>query len=339
MKRLIYFIFGWILFSLFASCSDNQELIPVETSGFKQKNFKIPLHFNKNKTFRILQLTDLHIDQSQYEQVIKQNIIKLIGYSDPDLIVFTGDIVTGQPASLHWITFGAFMSTLDRPYLITLGNHDSQYFLTRKKLYEMIRNFPNCQNVFYEDSESFTQGDMVVEIENSTKTGKGALLYLFDTNDFSNTDSVLGIRPQQTAWLKTQGITTVETENSNIPALVFMHVPLREFKENATKENNELYGLRGETEYYSSWSNGFFEALKEKKNVCGVFCGHDHFNNYLLRVDDIALCYGRKSGSRNTYQLYPTGARVIEIHENKLEFQTHILESDGNRVYPYLFIK
>lgn len=339
MKYFVRLIAGiWLLLTI-CSCSDNQTMMSMSEISYPADSI-IPLRFNSEKNFRILQLSDLHIDQSHFEPIIKENIKKLILYSEPDLVVLTGDIVTGQPATYQWLLFATYMQRIETPYLITLGNHDSQYYLTRDKLYEMLHTFPNCQNRFYEDAFSYMRGDMVIPIAKNDNSGTGALLYLFDTNDFSKTNEELGIRPQQTSWFEEKSPTVLtDEEKKTVPALVFMHVPLREYKENSQKPGAMIAGQRGEPEYYAINSNGFFEALQNAENICGVFCGHDHFNDYVIRAGDIALCYARKSGSRNTYQLYPTGARIIDLHENEMGFSTSILEVDRSQHHACHFSK
>ena len=337
MRKIVGLLTALALLFMPIACAEDPVALQSENLVFPEDT-AFNLSFNANKTFRILQLTDVHYDQSNYGIGIMQNIEKLVNLSRPDLIVLTGDIVSGQPATYRWIIFASFLSQLHYPYVIALGNHDSEHFLTRRHLYEMIRHFPNCENEEFEDGSAYLPGDMAVEIKKNASSDVGALLYLFDTNEYSNPEKQLGIRAAQTDWFekkdryyKDKGVT------GNIPGLVFMHVPLTEYRTGASLPDASLVGARGEKEYTGLDSHAFFEALKRAGDIQGVFCGHDHFNEYVLDYQGIALCYGRKSGSHNTYQRYPTGARVIDLHEGEAGFFTFILECDGSRHHEYLY--
>lgn len=326
-----------LLFVCFGACSENQSF---DTNNWK--NLKFPqdtsarLRFDKHNNFRILQLTDIHYDQSDYETTIQQNIRYLVNLSNPDLIILTGDIVTGQPATFRWIKFALFLAELKTPYLITLGNHDSQYLLSRKDLYEMIGGFSYCLNNEYADPEAFLPGDMAVPVLSRQSDNAETILYLFDSNDYNNPEKQVGMRPAQTEWFKNKSSGFKAADLNNV--LVFMHVPLPQYRDAASKMQQSRIGNRGEKECVGLDGDGFFEALKQAGNVYGMFCGHDHYNDYVVRYEGIALCYGRKSGSHNTYQRYPSGGRIIDLHAGEKGFSTYIIDCSGNQSHNYLFI-
>lgn len=330
-------IFTWLtLFTallLLPNCSD--DITPdYDDAWVFPKDTPVTLQFDQQNHFRILQLSDLHYDQSNYREDIMNNVRKLIKLTDPDLLVITGDIVSGQPASYQWLIFGTFLSQLDRPFLITLGNHDSQYYLTRDKLYDKLQTLPNCVNKQYEDPTAAYRGDMRIPIIDASSKKQKAVIYLFDSHDYNNPEREVGIRSEQTDWFKAQ--LPLDTVGQTDPtALVFMHVPIPEYRKASDMQAFKHVGTRGELEYVAI-NGGLFDAFKQSNNVCGMFCGHDHFNEYLQIYEDIALCYCRKSGSLNTYQRYPSGGRVIDIEANKKGFSTFIIEcNSGNKLYPY----
>ncbi|MEG1186443.1 MAG: metallophosphoesterase family protein [Bacteroidales bacterium] len=326
-----------LFFVCFGACSENESF---DADSWKKLKFPqdtpiIP-RFDQNNNFRILQLTDIHYDQSDYENTIQQNIKDLVTLSNPDLIILTGDIVTGQPATFRWVKFALFLAELKVPYLITLGNHDSQYLLSREDLYEMIRGFSYCLNNEYEDPEAFLPGDMAVPVLSRQSEEPETILYLFDSNDYNNPEKQVGMRPAQTEWFKNKSSRYKAADLNN--ALVFMHVPLPQYREATDKIKQGWVGNRGENECVGLDGDGFFEALKHPGNVYGIFCGHDHYNDYVIKYEGIALCYGRKSGSHNTYQRYPSGGRIIDLHAGEKGFSTYIIDCAGNRTHAYQFI-
>ena len=65
------------------------------------------LEFNGEGKFKIAQFTDVHLDlgnpyrQAQAEKTIAQ-MRYILDAERPDLVVFTGDVVTGKPAAEGW---------------------------------------------------------------------------------------------------------------------------------------------------------------------------------------------------------------------------------------------
>lgn len=340
MKNILLTLSILVLLLCSRACTDNE--MP-ETAHWKTWEFPpdstILLTFDSLRNFRILQLTDLHYDQSNYALNIRQNITELVKRSNPDLIILTGDIVSGQPATYQWLSMGLFLSQIKIPFLIALGNHDSQYFLSRRDLYEMIRRFPYCINRQYEDPEAFLPGDMAVQVMQYQSEIPETILYLFDSNDYNNPEKQVGIRADQTEWFRSKSIPYDSENNPNISnGLVFMHVPLPQYREATNQPQKDWVGNRGENECIGLGGDGFFEALKKTGNIYGIFCGHDHYNDYLINYQGIALCYGRKSGSHNTYQRYPSGGRVIELHSGEKGFYTYLLDCEGNKTSAYLVV-
>lgn len=89
------------------------------------------LRFAADGTFRIVQFTDTHLDprtperQAEAEKTFAR-IDRVIRTERPDLLVFTGDVVTGSPAAGMWQRLLDTLSRRGVPYCIVLGNHDAE---------------------------------------------------------------------------------------------------------------------------------------------------------------------------------------------------------------------
>ena len=104
------------------------------------------LRFNENNEFTILQFTDLHYGES-LEKDINTTILqeKLINYTKPDLVIITGDSVSGYAwnglnqtfYSDCWKLWTSSMEKLKIPYAYALGNHDDEADLTRKQIIDL----------------------------------------------------------------------------------------------------------------------------------------------------------------------------------------------------------
>lgn len=76
-----------------------------------------------------------------------------------------------------------------------------------------------------------------------------------------------------------------------------------------------------------------FSEMVLQGNVLGTFVGHDHDNNYVAQLFNIALCYGYFSGGNSYGDLPLNGARIILLEEGKQSFTSWIRRLDGEILY------
>jgi hypothetical protein len=73
-------------------------------------------------------------------------------------------------------------------------------------------------------------------------------------------------------------------------------------------------------------NSGLFAAFLERGDVVGVFCGHDHLNDYEATLHGIRLVYGRATGHGGYGRAgFPRGARVIELRDALRGFETRVV--------------
>ena len=114
-----------------------------------------------------------------------------------------------------------------------------------------------------------------------------------------------------------------------MPALAYFHIPLPEYRQAFDDEKNVRVGVRLEDECPPELNTGLYFAMREMRDVMGIFVGHDHVNDYIVNYHGIALSYGCFSGWRTTYISPMNGVRIVELKENKREFDTWIRLLDG----------
>jgi hypothetical protein len=116
--------------------------------------------------------------------------------------------------------------------------------------------------------------------------------------------------------------------NPNAQALLFFHIPLPEYAQ-AFDHGEFKVGKRKEKECSPKINTGMFAEMVLQRNVLGTFVGHDHVNNYVAQLHNIALCYGYFSGG-NSYGSRPlNGARLILLEADKKTFTTWLRRMDG----------
>lgn len=311
-------------------------LICIATINAQEK-----LHFNKNGRFKIVQFTDIHY-KCKSEESAKS--IKMMGEvldnEKPDLVAFTGDIVTDTPAKNGWDEVLATVISRKIPYAIILGNHDDEHDWTRQQIMDYVIRQPYCM-AQVGPAYLTGVGNYVLEVKNAQEK-TGAVLYFMDSNAYNKIGEQKGYNWfgfDQVDWYrKNSAFFTRENKGKPYPALAFFHIPLQEYTllSDTTKnyvKNAPLFGNKTEKECPGIINTGMFAAMVEGGDVMSTFTGHDHDNDYIGYLNGICLAYGRFSGSKTTYTTLGYGARVIELTNNERVFDSWIRTSDNKVLY------
>ena len=276
--------------------------------------------------FKIVQFTDIHFQANSYRSdsalVLMQKVLAL---EKPDLVMLTGDVVTGSDRSQGWRTMAQMFGASGIPWAAILGNHDPEGELSSKEIIAAIAGQPGCLTIDGPDSLN-RHGNFVLEIYSSQKAGPAALLYGLDSGTGLAKDSNLGsyewITFPQIAWYRSLSQRyTRDNGGVPLPALAFFHIPVPEYKEIIGLKTT--VGMNKETVCSPDINSGFYAALLECGDVMGTFVGHDHNNNYVGCLRGICLAYGYASG-RQTYGDIGRGARIFVLHEGERKFDTWI---------------
>ncbi|MEN8186328.1 MAG: metallophosphoesterase family protein [Bacteroidota bacterium] len=305
------------------------------------------LTFNSNKIFKIVQFTDMHysVRREKSPEVI-ENIKVILEAEKPDLIVLTGDIVTGNeenwPTIESWETLTNLFIKYKVPYAVVFGNHDDEAQTSREELLNYLASRKNCLISDEGGDKVKGIGNYFLPVYNRDGTSE-KLLYFLDSGSYSpakdkGVDGYDWIGRSQIDWFANTNQSFLK-ENKNAQALMFFHIPLPEYKQ--AFDNGEFRkGVRMEDECSPDINTGMFAEMLQQGNVLGTFVGHDHNNNYVAQMYNIALCYGYMSGG-NTYRDLPLrGARVILLEEGKQGFTTWLRRVDNKILYkvelPYI---
>ena len=105
------------------------------------------LCFGSDKTFKIAQFTDMHLDPSKPRRLAEAEktfarLDRILATERPDLVVFTGDVVTGAPAEGMWRRLLDTMTARRVPFCVVLGNHDSEQDLSRQQIGRIVTSCP-----------------------------------------------------------------------------------------------------------------------------------------------------------------------------------------------------
>ncbi len=285
--------------------------------------------FHSDGTYKIAQFTDTHFDSAKAaSQKSIQLFDEVLRVEKPDLVIFSGDIVVENitPDNNSWSKVLKPFQEAGVDVAIALGNHDDEYNISRTELYEMLMAERGC---------IINPADTAITIKG--RSGEdAALIYLFDSNAYSTNESVDGygwITHNQVArYIERSRGYSASNGGDPLPALAYFHIPLPEYREAYNNPQTPKIGWRGEAECSPKINTGLFAAMVECGDVMGCFVGHDHVNDYISYLNNIALCYGRVSSQGTTYGDLTPGARVVILHEGTRRFDSYIYELGGERV-------
>ena len=319
-------------------------LMCIGISPMKSQDLK----FGEDKKFKIVQFTDVHwkADSIASEEA-GERMSEVLDAEKPDLVIFTGDVIFGKPADKSMRC--ALEPTIKRgiPFAVTFGNHDDELGMSRKELYDFIKDMPGNLTSTVEGLSGVT--NFILPVKASDGSKDAALLYVFDSHSYSTLKHLKGygwIKHDQVQWYLNESKKFTESNGGTpLTALSFFHIPLSEYHEAVNNEGSFLIGTRKEEACNQEINTGMFAAMQEAGDVLGVFVGHDHVNDYAVSWKGIMLCYGRFTGGKTVYHDMPggNGARVIELTEGVRQFRSWIrLKGDqviNDFTYPSEWIK
>lgn len=258
-------------------------------------------------------------------------IAAMVSAEKPDLVVVTGDIAYPVPFQSGTFNnkksaeiFAALMEKLGVYWTVTFGNHDTELysFYSREDMGDFYSdsNFKKC--LYKKGPEGISGvGNQIINVRNSQGVYTQSL-YIIDSHSYTDGD-FLGvmwkydnIHQDQIDWYKAN----VEKYNdynsdkyaelglkgdSTVKSTMFFHIPLTEFRDAwyeyanngfaDTDDTKLIYGTAGEENkvvYCGVGEDEMFETMLELGSTKGVFCGHDHKNNFSLDYKGIRLTYG-----------------------------------------------
>ena len=327
----------------------------ISLSPFAFAGNESSLAFDENGEFKILVLSDTQDDQYPSDDML--NAVKLaIKESEPDLIVFTGDLVEDSKIGLfgdekpftegvvvkksgevqHEETLTNLKKTADDvlsifqssgvPFVIAQGNNDHKCGVSNEEWLEIYSSYSNCI-IRDESDDEDSRIDYNVFIND--RSGNPVFnLWLIDTGRG-------GIRDDQIEWYKTESKKiTSENGGTPIPAILFQHINTSDvgnlfedcgmFDEGARSAGfmkfrrlNRNIAYGVDTICYDSCeASEEFKAWKECGDVIGAYFGHQHVDAFCGTIDGIEIGF---NPGLEMEKLGPYGYRVITLREDDIK--------------------
>jgi 3',5'-cyclic AMP phosphodiesterase CpdA len=247
---------------------------------------------NRPRQLRLLQLADTHFHPGDATNQATETMLRgLVEREKPDFIIHTGDFVNNDSKKkVDWAGLD-ILNGLRLPWTLCFGNHDYPVNQAEGSLplddvrQKMERGFQG-----YVDAPTGRHYCYRYDILNKDDTKPRASLFFFQVG-YAEGDR--RISDPQLSWFHSQ-IEHDRRREVHSPITVFVHIPLREYHE--LFESGRAVGKKAENVCFDSDTGKSFQEFSSSGRVVGVFCGHDHVNNYHGEWNGIELAYGRVSG-------------------------------------------
>lgn len=269
----------------------------------------------ENKPFKVLQLTDIHLGGgylSRHEDMQALGIVwRLIKSTKPDMIVITGDLaypkahVTLSRNNLNsYRIITDMLEKIGIPYAITFGNHDTteKSTHTRRELRDFLLSKEHSLLVNTEDNENLTGfSNYYVKLKNSDNK-LNSVIVMLDSNEYikSNKKRTYDyIHDDQVRWYEKITKKINKKEGRKVPSYLYFHIPIKEYKEawkssvDAKDSSRYFYGCKDENISPSKFKSKLFSKVLELDSTKGLFCGHDHLNDFSVEYKGVRFTYGQ----------------------------------------------
>ncbi|MDR3751194.1 MAG: metallophosphoesterase family protein [Terracidiphilus sp.] len=262
------------------------------------------LKVHEDGSFKILAITDLHYipEPDRHGIELTENLISI---EKPDLVLSTGDNISGDRSStvedLQRATgnVAAAMEKMQVPWAVVLGNHDQQHYerthVSREDIFQYYESHPHNLNSGWVRG-LHGAGNKCLPVWNAAETEPVFAIWLLDSGEGVEDKSVNydWIHADQINWYSQTSRQMESRYGRKIPGLMYFHIPLLEYQEMILTK--KVLGERHEPESPSRINGGMFAAVHERGDVMGIFCGHDHVNNYVGRFRGVTLGYNGVAG-------------------------------------------
>lgn len=277
-------------------------------------------------TVKILQLTDLHYGEEDLNDLRNDILVSnLLDWEQPDLVVVTGDLVSGYRWQGQPQWYEGFHSRLvnhiesrNISWAFVLGNHDLESELTGKDIVDLDKR--HSLSLMKQAAQQLPHdSNYYVTLHHETEAP--LVLWMLDTGnrDHSGLQGYDHLHQAQLKWQRDTHKVMQDVIGKSVPGIAFMHIPPPEYIDlwNSGKASGNRF------EDVSCWATGR-GGLAAMSGLIAVGVGHDHFNDYEGDFDGIHLYYGRKTGfgGSGPDPFFDRGARVYSYN-----FETGALDS------------
>ncbi len=271
----------------------------------------------KDEDFVIVTSTDFHFcDKNDRNKKTVEYFVRHIKEVKPDLVVLTGDVILGKFQQIEAIQFAQMMEEMGIYWAAVFGNHETreEKGFYKYLLMKSLTDYDHCLSKFGPE-ELFGYGNFIINILGKDGKLQKSLFCLDSGRDildkdrekYGIPDDMIGydfLKNEQIDFYKNE-VDKLTAQYGSVESFLYFHIPLVEFSKAFKAEENGRYTPTGECEilFGEQWesvgcsyhNSGMFDAILEKGGK-GVFCGHDHVNDWCGIYKGVHFVYNLPSG-------------------------------------------
>lgn len=322
----------------------------AQTFAVNIDNTAAPLRFNEDSSFKIMHVTDTHLEYYNLEDSVWL-IADACDREQPDLIALTGDIAMSDDKEEMLACIDALMSVFEErniPVAVTLGNHDPETpHFTSEELMAVYNSYP-C-SISIDEGEALTGcGTYNVPILSSKNDEIKFNLWFFDSGSSDGEGHYSNVPADQVEWYKEASKKLENNCGKKVNSLVFQHIIVPEIYDALEKHNSKIpYAYKhiyNENEFYSFnpdyenhgalretpcpgyYNHGEFDAMVERGDVLAMFSGHDHTNAFSVKYKGINITNSLSTRYNGDAFSSQYGYRMIVLDEkDSSKYETYVV--------------
>ena len=302
------------------------------------------LRFDEHGDFTILHLTDWHTGYP-LPGLQKQLVIESLAAAAPDLVVLGGDLSEAshedQPAALKEIC-DIFVHA-EIPFVITFGNHDYLHGYTIDEMFAFYKEYGGAYFIGAdEDPALFGCGTCSIPVYSNDGSRTAYNIYCFDSGDSVEGKGYDSVHNDQIEWYQARAEELKQKNGGEyVSSVVFQHIIVQEIYDKLFPVANESVhaGVREyDTVTYDLipipnlsniedgyifekpcpgyYNYGQLDAMSKNGDVRAIFCGHDHYNSFTVKIDGVDIVNTPSVKPHIFLRKINWGSRVITLHES-----------------------
>lgn len=226
------------------------------------------------------------------------------------------------------------------PFAMIFGNHDDMNCITKEEQAEIYKSYKYCVG-FSQDDESPDCATYNLPIYSSGSNEMKYNLWMLDSawHDKKSDNCFSYVKEEAVQWYIKKSEQLEKENGKKIMSLMFQHIPFQETRElfkPCDKNTKGAVPNRKDKNYYvldSEKASGYalefpevceknvgqLDAIKQRKDVCGIVFGHDHTNSFTAQIDGVNIIQTPGASFRCYGTPVTRGVRVFTIDENEPE--------------------
>ena len=312
----------------------------IGTKNYKEEEYILETNWSGEEDYRILQLGDIHLSQSDNHEEHFKVIDRTVKAANPNMIVLNGDIFTYADKHVVKKVFN-FFDSYNIPWTYTFGNHDDQGYYADNYIQRLLGG-DTYKNVLYknlEDDDVTGRCNFVINLKSGSKVEYQ--VYCLDSHNYNfDTMEYDIIKQDQIDWYDRMVKYSTGAYGGLVKSSMFIHIAFPEFVENWQKAKEErddvMLGDMEEGLGSPSQDLHFFDKIKELGSTQSVHANHDHANDAVILREGVYLCYGVHSTNRiyNDKETRKIGGSLIKVNKatKKLTFENYYTSYDSEEM-------